>query len=115
MKNKATECLALRGKHHTDGIYIKQTFLSSADILFSDLPNQDIILFQIRDIPVSARSIDRRIAHMAEDITTKQRIGLQQFQVFSVAAGENTDLNDLSRPVMHNIARIITFMKSCVA
>ena len=34
---------------------------------------------------------------MAENIITKQTIGLRQSQVFSVVDDENTDLNDLSR------------------
>jgi hypothetical protein len=62
MKNKATECsykiaqcVALKVKLFTDGKYIKETFLSSAEILFSDLPNKETILSRIGEIPASAR------------------------------------------------------------
>ena len=103
-KNKATECSykiaqcdALKGKPFTDGEYIKETFLKSAEILFGDLPNKEIIVSRITAIPVSARSVERRITDLAENVTTKQIIGLKQAQVFSVALDESTDLNDLSR------------------
>ena len=71
MKSKATECsykiaqcVALKGKPFTDGEYIKETFLSSAEVLFRDLQNKDIILSRIREIPVSARSVERRISDL---------------------------------------------------
>ena len=46
-------------------------FLSSAEILFNDLPNKEIILSQIREIPISARSVERRITDLAEHVTIK--------------------------------------------
>ena len=77
-KNKATECsykiaqcVALKGKPFTDGEYIKETFLKSAEILFGDLPNKEIIVSRITAIPVSARSVERRITDLAENVTTK--------------------------------------------
>jgi hypothetical protein len=94
---KIAECIALKGKPFTDGEYIKETFLSSAEILFGDLPNKEIIFTRIREIPISARSVERRITDLAENVTTKQISGLKQSQVFSVALDESTDLNDLSR------------------
>ena len=103
-RNKATECsykiaqcVALKGKSFTDGKYIKETFFKSAEILFGDLPNKEVIVSRITAIPVSVRSVERRITDLAENVTTKQIIGLKQVQVFSVALDESTDLNDLSR------------------
>lgn len=104
MKSKATECsykiaqcVALNGKPFTDGEYIKEAFLSGAEVLFRDLKNKDIILSRIREIPVSARSVERRISDLAENVTTKQTTGLKQSLVFSVALDESTDVNDASR------------------
>jgi hypothetical protein len=103
-KNKATECsykiaqcVALKGKPFTDGEYIKEIFVSSAEILFSDLPNKESIMSRIKEIPVSARSIERRISDLAEHVTVRQTNGLTQSTVFSVAVDESTDVNDLSR------------------
>ena len=83
-KNKATECsykiaqcVALKGKFFTDGEYIKETFLKSDEILFGDLPNKEIIVSLITAIPVSARSVERRITDLAENVTTKQITGLK--------------------------------------
>ena len=95
--NKIAQCVSLKGKPFTDGEYIKETFLKSAEILFGDLPNKEIIVSRITAIPVSARSVERRITDLAENVTIKQIIGLKQPQVFSVALDESTDLDDLSR------------------
>ena len=75
----------------------KKLFLKSAEILFGDLPNKEIIVSRITAIPVSARSVERRITDLAKNVTTKQIIGLKQAQAFSVALDESTDLDDLSR------------------
>ena len=79
MKNKATQCkydiaqcVALKSKPFIYGEYIKETSLSSAGIVFSDLTNKEIILYQIREIPASVRSVERRISGLAENATTKQ-------------------------------------------
>ena len=103
-QNKATECrykiaqcVSLKGKPFADGKYIKETILKSAEILFGDSPNKKIIVSRITAIPVSARSVERRITDLAENVTTKQIIGLKQAQVFCVALDENTDLDGLSR------------------
>ena len=84
-KNKATECsykiaqcVALKGKPFTDGEYIKETFLKSAEILFGDSLNKEIIVSRITAIPVFSRSVARRITDSAENVTTKQIIGLKQ-------------------------------------
>jgi predicted transcriptional regulator YheO len=60
-----------KGKPCTDGEYIMETFLSTAEILFNDLPNKETILSRIREIPASERSIERRITDMAENVTVK--------------------------------------------
>jgi hypothetical protein len=103
-KNKATECsykiaqcVASKGKPFTDREFVKETFLSSAEILFSDLPNKETVLSWIREIPASARSIERRTTDMAENVTVKQTTGLQQAAVFSVALDESVDVNDMAR------------------
>ncbi|XP_026479418.1 zinc finger MYM-type protein 6-like [Ctenocephalides felis] len=111
-KVKATECsfaiahcIAAKGKPFTDGEYIKEIFIKSAEKLFSDLPNQQTILSRIQEIPASARTIERRITEMADNVTTKQNAGLQEAVSFSVAVDESTDVND--------IARLAVFARYC--
>ena len=43
---KIAQCVASRAKPFTDGEF-EETFLSTAEILFSDLPNKETILSQI--------------------------------------------------------------------
>ena len=68
---KIAQCVASKAKPLTDGKFVKETFLSSAEILFSDLPNKERILSRIREKPASPRSIERRITDMAENVTIK--------------------------------------------
>ena len=49
---KIAQCVASKAIPFTDGEFIKAT-LSSAEILFSDLPNKETILSRIREIPAS--------------------------------------------------------------
>ena len=55
---KIAQCVVAKGKPFTDGEFVKGMFLSSAEILFSDIPNKETILSQIREISASARSKD---------------------------------------------------------
>lgn len=55
-------------KLFTDGEYIKEVFLSSLEVLVNDLPNKDTIVFRIKELPVSARTVERYISKMAENI-----------------------------------------------
>lgn len=64
-KDHATEasyhianCIAKRGKPFTDGEYIKEAFICSSDVLFYGLPNKKTIKSRIKDIPISARSVE---------------------------------------------------------
>jgi CDGSH-type Zn-finger protein len=105
-KNKATECsykiaqcVASKGKPFTDGEFVKETFLSSAEILFIDLPNKETILSRIREIPASVRSIERHITEMAENVTVIQTTGLQQAVGFSVALDKTVDVNEVEHLV----------------
>jgi len=94
---KIAQCVASKAKPFTDGEFVKETFLSSAEILFSDLPNKETILTRIREIQASPRSIERPITDMTENVTVKQTNGLQQAVVFSVALDESIDVNDVAR------------------
>ena len=116
MQLQIAQCVASKAKPFTDGEFAKETFLSSAEILFSDLPNKETILSRIQEISASPRSIERRTTDMAENITVKQITGLQQAVVFSVALDESVDVNDVARLAI--VARYLTttvFMKNCAA
>ncbi|GFT52130.1 hypothetical protein TNCV_4505021 [Trichonephila clavipes] len=70
-----------KGTPFTDGEYIKDTFLKSAEILFIDLPNLQTILSRIQEIPASA-----------ENVTAKQNSGLQESVALSIGLDESKDV-----------------------
>lgn len=103
-KDQATECsfkiaqsLAEKGRPFTDGEFMKQTFLRSADVLFDDFPNKQAILVRIKDIPASARTIERRVTEMAENVRKQQIDAIKRNIVFSISLDESVDVNDISR------------------
>ena len=69
---KAAECIAQHGKLFFDGVFIKEVFLSCADVLFDDLPNKSTIILKIQDMPVSTRTIERRVIEIMYATATKK-------------------------------------------
>ena len=94
---KIAEGIAKHGKSFTDGVFVKEAFLGCAEVLFGDLPNKSTIISRIKDLPVSARTVERRITEMATDITEQQSAALKAAEVFSVALDESVDINDSPR------------------
>ena len=50
---KVAECIAKRGKPFTDGDFIKEVFINCSEVLFEDLPNKNVILSRIKNLPVN--------------------------------------------------------------
>ena len=94
---KAAEYIAQHGTPFIDGVFIKEAFLSCADILFDDLPNKSNIILRIQDITVSAWTIERCITDIAEDINKQQTIALKTANVFSTTLDESIHINDNPR------------------
>lgn len=92
---KISESIAKHGKPFTDGEYLKEAFLSSAEILFDGLPNKETILSRIKDMPASARTVERRVSDMSANVCSQQTNGLTDAPVFSVAVDESVDINDI--------------------
>ncbi|XP_074847014.1 general transcription factor II-I repeat domain-containing protein 2A-like isoform X1 [Carettochelys insculpta] len=91
---KIAHCIVKHGKPFTDGYYIKEAFLSCSDVLFNDLPNKDTVISRIKDLPLSAGSVERCIGEMAENINKQQMVALKDAAVFSVAL-KCVDINDV--------------------
>ena len=62
---KVAECIAKRGKPFTDGDLIKEVFIKCSKVLFEDLPNKNVILSRTKNLPVSTRTVERRVENMA--------------------------------------------------
>ena len=90
---KVAECMAKRGKPFTDGNFTKEVFINCSEILFEDLPNKNVILSRIKNLPVSARTMEV----MAADVKMQQAVALQSANTFSVALDESVDINDIPR------------------
>ena len=76
---------------------MKKAFLSSANALFDDSPNKSTIISRIQVMPISARTIERRITDIPKDVNKQQTIALKTAHVFSAALDESIDINDKPR------------------
>lgn len=94
---KLALCIAKHGKPFTDGDFIKAAFLECSEILFDGITNKHVIISRIKDMPVSARTVERRISEMADNVTQQQTVALTITPVFSVALDESVDINDIPR------------------
>ena len=94
---KVAECIAKHGKPFTDGDFIKEVFINCSEVLFEDLPNKNVILSRIKNLPVSARTVERRAEDMVADVKMQQTVALQSANTFSVAVDESVDINDIPR------------------
>nr|XP_054590733.1 SCAN domain-containing protein 3-like [Nothobranchius furzeri] len=94
---RIAHCIAKHGKPFTDGNFIKEAFLCTSDVLFDGLPNKDTIKARIQDIPASARTMERCIQEMGDNVRAQQTAGLKDAQVLSVALDESIDINDVPR------------------
>ena len=89
--------LNMENKTFPDGVFIKDAFLGCADVLFDDSSNKSTVFSKIQDMPVSARTVERRITDIAKDAKKQQAIALKTADVFSVALDESIDINDNPR------------------
>ena len=94
---KAAECIAQHRKPFIDGVFIKEAFLSFADVWFDDLPNKNTIISRIQDMPVSAWTIERRVTDIAKDVNKQQTTALKTENAFRIALDESIDINDNPR------------------
>ena len=101
--DKAAECIAQHGKPFTDVVFIKEAFRSCADVVFDDLPKKSTIILRIQDMPVSARTIERRITDIAKEVNKQQTIALKTANVFSVVLDKSIDINN--NPCLAVVAR----------
>ena len=100
---KVAEVIAKHGRPFTNRIFAQEAFLSCAEVLFDDLSNKCIIIFRIKDIPVSPRTEERRITNMCADVTEQQTVASKAANVFSVALDKCVDMKD--NPCLAVLAR----------
>lgn len=89
--------IAKYGKPFMDGEFLKNTFLECADSLFDDFKNKNDILKRIKEMPLSARTVQRRIEEMSKDVDMQVKDHLLNCDVVSFAIDESTDINNIAR------------------
>ena len=94
------------GKPFTDGKYIKEAFLCSSEVLFEGLLNKETIKSGIKYIPMSARSVERRVEEEGDNVKAQQTTALKESAVFSVALDEWVNVNDIEKSLQEIVIRL---------
>lgn len=74
--------------------YIEEAFLNGAEVLLDGLPNKGTIISRIKDPPLAARTVQKRITEMTENVHIQQTVALTNAPVFSAAVDERVDIDD---------------------
>ena len=78
----AAQEIARHGKPFTDGDYIKESFIKISEHLFSDFKNMSEIIQKIKDMPLSAKTVNDRTIKMALNITSQQIMDINRYVSF---------------------------------
>uniref|UniRef100_A0A3P9JU81 HAT C-terminal dimerisation domain-containing protein n=1 Tax=Oryzias latipes TaxID=8090 RepID=A0A3P9JU81_ORYLA len=93
----AALAIVKNGKPFTDGEFAKSFMLDVANELYANFSDKDKIIKQIKDMPLSARTVHDQTIMMSNQIEATQVKDLNAAQFFSLALDESTDVSNLSQ------------------
>ena len=93
----AAQEIVKHSKPFTDGEYIKNSFIKISEHLFTDFKNKSEIMQKIRDMPLSAKTVQDRTSKMAQDITKQQIKDINSTVAYSIACDESKDKSNIEQ------------------